>query len=107
MKMDYSDIKSDVLDHFKQLTETPYPEDLLRELADSACPVYYSDIIKDWQEMPNEYTDSWQEFIEPTQDTTIFSLMSADLFNYYDDQYRTAFAELTKDIEETEELETA
>jgi hypothetical protein len=34
--------------------------------------------------------------------------MSADLFNYYDDQYRTAFAELTKDIEETEEeLENA
>jgi hypothetical protein len=99
MRMNYTDIKSDILDHWDQLAENNYPEDLLRELADSACPVYYSDIIKDWQEMPSEYTDSWQEFIEATQDTTIFSLMSADLFNYYDSEYTRIFNEITEQKE--------
>jgi hypothetical protein len=98
--MNYTDIKGDILDHWDQLAETAYPEDLLRELADSACPVYYSDIIKDWQEMPSEYTDSWQEFTEATQDTTIFSLMSADLFYYYDAQYTEIFNEVKTEKEE-------
>ena len=108
MNMDYSDIKSDIIDHWEQLKDHAYPEDLLTELADSACPVYYSGILQDWSEMPNNFTDSWQEFIEPTQDTTIFSLMSADLFNYYDTQYREIFAEVRHDKEqEEEELENA
>jgi hypothetical protein len=111
MNMDYSDIKSDIIDHWEQLSEMAYPEDLLTELADSACPVYYSGILQDWSEMPNNFTDSWQEFqefIELTQETTIFSLMSADLFNYYSDRYRDIFAEVRHDKEqESEELENA
>lgn len=109
MNMNYSDIKQDILDHWEQLQEKAYPEDLLRELADSACPVYYSDIIKDWQEMPNDFTDSWQDFIEPDKDTTIFSLMTADLYNYYEDAYFTIYAEIRhdKEQEESEELENA
>jgi hypothetical protein len=98
--MNYTDIKSDILDHWDQLAENNYPEDLLTDLASSACPVYYSDVIKDWQEMPNEFTDSWQEFTEATQDSTIFNLMSADLFNYYDSEYQRVFAEIEKEKEE-------
>jgi hypothetical protein len=102
MRMNYTDIKGDILDHWEQLAEMAYPDDLLRELADSACPVYYSDIMTDWQEMPNEFTDQWQEFVEATQDTTIFSLMSADLFNYYD----TKYTEVYNDIKTTKEEES-
>jgi hypothetical protein len=98
--MNYSDIKSDILDHWEQLAEMAEPSDLLRELADSACPIYYSDIATDWQEMPSEFTDSWQEFIDPTPDTTIFSLMSADLFNYYDTEYTRIFNEITEQKED-------
>jgi hypothetical protein len=107
MYFDNSDIKGDILDHWEQLTEKAYPEDLLTELAESACPVYYSDIIKDWQEMPNEFTDSWQEFTEATQGTTIFTLMGWDLWNYYQDAYRKVFAEVSQDKEQEGELENA
>ena len=108
MRMDYSDIKGDIIDHWEQLSEMAHPEDLLTELGESACPVYYSDIIKDWQEMPNEYTDSWQEFVHAEQDTTIFSLMGWDLWNYYTNEYRRVFAEVRQDKEQEEnELETA
>jgi hypothetical protein len=100
MRMNYSDIKSDILDHWDQLADSNYPTDLLTQLADSACPVYYSEIVKDWQEMPSEFTDNWQEFTEATQDTTIFSLMSADLFNYYDIEYNRIFSEIAKEKEE-------
>jgi hypothetical protein len=100
MYFDNSDIKGDILDHWEQLQDRAYPEDLLSELAESACPVYYSDIIKDWQEMPNEFTDSWQEFAEATKETSIFTLMGWDLWNYYQDAYRRIFAEVSQDKEQ-------
>ena len=104
MNMDYNDIKNDIIDHWEQLSEMAHPEDLLTELADSACPVYYSGILKDWTEMPNAFTDSWQESTEPTQNTTIFSLMLIDLFNYYNAEYAEIFDEV-KDEKESEETE--
>lgn len=97
-----SDIKGDILDHWEQLQDKAHPEDLLTELAESACPVYYSDIIKDWQEMPSEFNDSWQEITAPTQDTTIFSLMGWDLWNYYQDSYRRIFSKVAEEKEELE-----
>jgi hypothetical protein len=98
--MNHSDIKQEILDNWAELEESAYPDDLLREMADSACPVYYSDIMTDWQEMPNEFTDSWQEFVEISQDSTIFSLMSADLFNYYDTEYTRIYNEIKETKEE-------
>ena len=95
--MDYSDIKLQLIEQWEELENSKYPEDLLREMADSACPIYYGEIIKDWQEMPTRFTDTWQEFIEPTQGTTIFSLMSADLFNYYDSEYNRIYDEIEKE----------
>ena len=103
MRMNYTDIKQEILDNWAELEESAYPDDLLREMADSACPVYYSDIIKDWQEMPSEFNDQWQEFTEVSQDSTIFSLMTADLFNYYD----TKYTEVYNDIKTTKEEENA
>ena len=109
MYMDNSDIKSDILDNWEQLAEMAHPEDLLTEMAESACPVYYSDIIKDWQEMPSEFNDSWQENgIQTTEKTTIFGLMGWDLYFYYENQYQTIFTEIRLDKEqEQEELENA
>jgi hypothetical protein len=101
MYFNNTDIKSDILDHWEQLAEMADPNDLINELAESACPVYYSDIMKDWQEMPKEYNDSWQENgIPTTEKTTIFSLMSWDLYFYYESQYHTIFSEIKMDKEE-------
>lgn len=107
MNMDYSDIKQDIYDHLEELKESAYPEDLLNELADSACPVYYNQIMKDWAEMPSEFNDMCQEY-GTTENSTIFSLMSADLFHYYRTQYSEIFAEIMHDEEQREsELENA
>jgi hypothetical protein len=102
-----SDIKSDILDHWEQLQDKAYPEDLISELAESACPVYYSDIIKDWQEMPSEFNDSWKHNgIGTTEETTIFGLMGWDLYFYYEDAYQRMYAEI-KEEKATLELEEA
>jgi hypothetical protein len=104
MKMNYKDIKNDILDHWEQLAESPHPEDLINELAESACPVYYSDILKDWQEMPSEWNDSWQENgIPTTEKTTIFGLMGWDLYFYYESQYNVAYTEIKEEKEESGE----
>jgi hypothetical protein len=109
MYFNNSDIKNDILTHWEQLKDSPYPEDLLTELAESACPVYYSDIIKDWQEMPSEFNDSWQDNgIPTTEQTTIFGLMGWDLYFYYENQYQTIFTEIRLDKEQEQaELENA
>jgi hypothetical protein len=99
MNMDYSDIKADLLDNWAHFADMPYCQDLITELAESAIPIYYSQIIKDWQEMPNEYTDSWKETTEATNDSTIYSLMGVDLYNYYQDTYRQVYAELKQEAD--------
>lgn len=101
--MDYSDIKADILDNWAQLSEMPYYQDLLTELAESAMPIYYSDIIQDWREMPDEYTDTWKETSQADGDSTIYSLMGVDLWNYYQDTYRQAYAEVKQEQEQTAE----
>jgi hypothetical protein len=99
--MNYTDIKSDILDHWDQLADMSSPEDLVTELAESACPIYYSDIMKDWQEMPSEYNDSWKENgIPTTEETTIFGLMGWDLYFYYESQYMVAYTEIKEEKEE-------
>ena len=99
MNMDYLYIKREILDNWTELEESEDPEDLLREMADSACPIYYSEIMKDWAEMPSEYNDTWQEFTELGRDTPILSLMSADLFHYYDTQYTEIYNEVKTEKE--------
>jgi hypothetical protein len=103
MRMDYNDIKKEIEENWEDLEASSYPEDALKEMADSACPVYYHEVIKDWQEMPNEFTDNWQEFIDPTTETTIFSLMSADLFCFYDSEYTRIYNEIKEEKEEGKE----
>ncbi len=97
-----SDIKQDIYDHLDQLKDSAYPEDLLNELADSATPVYYGEIIKDWQEMPSEFNDSWQD-LGTDGSAGILTLMQMDLFNYYHDSYRRIFSEVMHDTEESED----
>lgn len=95
-----SDIRTELLNEWQQLQDSPYPEDLLDQFIDSALPVYYSDIIKDWQEMPNDFTDTWQDLTDG-KGHSIFQLMSYDLWNYYSDRYHTIYNELLEEKETT------
>lgn len=100
-----TEIRREIIENWQQLTDTAYPSDLLTEWAGSTVPVYYHQIISDWQEMPNEFTDSWEEFGLP-QEVTITGLMSMDLFNYYLNRYTAIYSEIKEEMEESE-LENA
>jgi hypothetical protein len=94
----YEDIKQELLDDWEHVTESR-----LHEYAESNTPVYYSAIMREWQELPMEDTDAWKEYgLEITSETTIFSLMSADLNLYYQGLVEKAFEEITEEKEEQE-----
>ena len=99
MRMNYSDIKQELKDNWEQFASNQYPDDLLTEFADSACPVYYGEIIRDWQEMPSEFSDVWCE--EGYTGNTITALMTYDLFNYYRHEYHKIYNELCEEMEAT------
>ena len=100
MKMNHSDIKQEIIDNWQHLMANAYTQidDRLAEMADSAVPVYYSDIISDWQEMDNEFVDSWQELGQP-ESLNITNLMTIDLCNYYRHQYDTIYYEVLEEKE--------
>jgi hypothetical protein len=94
----YEDIKQELLDDWEHVTESR-----LHEYAESNTPVYYSGIMKEWQELPMEDTDAWKEYgLEINSETTIFSLMSADLNLYYQGLVEKAFEEIQKEKGEQE-----
>tara|TARA_R110001606_G_scaffold129324_1_gene264152 strand:+ start:144 stop:467 length:324 start_codon:yes stop_codon:yes gene_type:complete len=92
----HNDIKTEILADWQQFEDANYPEDILTEYAESAVPIYYSEIIEEWQAMPSEFDDSWQE-LGTDGSATITTLMQLDLFNYYRDAYLVAFDELAKE----------
>ena len=89
-------IKAEILDHIEQLRETQYPEDLLRELAESNVPIMNGDIISEWQDMPYEFDNGWQEFgfDESFESGGIYSLMAIDLQLYYESQFLEVWEEV-------------
>lgn len=102
MRMNYTDIKDELLENWEQLEQSSDPHDLLNQFADSALPIYYGDTIRDWQEMPHEFTDSWQEFYEATggaESKGICDLMRVDLWNYYTAEYTRIYNQILDENE--------
>lgn len=96
-----TDIEQEIRDNLAELRESNYPEDMLNEWADSAVPVYTSDIIKDWAEMPSVFDDVWQEAFTATEEgTTIVKLMTIDLYNYYQNTYTRIYNEILEEEED-------
>lgn len=101
MRFTYAEIKKDLLDNWETITDSTWPEDYLDEFADGYIPVYTNEIIKDWQEMPSEFDNFWQDY-GITKDTTIPDLMKIDLFNYYRNLAQTAYNEILTELEDEE-----
>jgi hypothetical protein len=94
----YAEIKSELLDEWEHLTESR-----LHEYAESCTPIYYADIADEWQELPQENSDAWQEYgIEFTPETTIVGLMTTDLHLYYFALVEKAYAEIMEEKQEEE-----
>lgn len=70
------------------------------EFIDSYLPIYYSDTISEWQNMPNEYNDRGSAEFGTGEDINIYNLMNLDLYLYYSD----LFAEAVKEVEDELEL---
>jgi len=85
MRFTYDEIKKAIEEEWGELADDVYPEDRLEEMADGFVPIYDNEIISDWAEMPNEYTDNWKEQYEGTlpPELGITALMATDLYSYY------------------------
>ena len=84
----YEEIKEELLNDWDNISE-----DDIHQIADGYVPVYYGEIISEWQDLPMEHTDTWQDF-GINNDTSIFTLMGYDLFNYYYQLTDKAFSEI-------------
>ena len=90
----YEYIKQENLSEWDTITE-----DDIHQIAEGYVPVYYNEIISEWQELPMEHTDTWQDF-GISEDTTIFTLMGYDLFNYYYQLADKAFSEIKEELDD-------
>lgn len=89
MRFTYEEIKKEISQNFGEIIR-----DDLSEWAEGFLPVYYSDILKDWSEMPSEFDNQWRDGVEITKETTLYDLMSFDLFMYYLEKANQAYEEI-------------
>ena len=68
------------------------------EFVDSYLPIYYHEIVKEWQDMPGEYDDRGAQELGTDGSIGIIGLMSLDLYLYYTD----IFYEAVKAVESEE-----
>ena len=96
MYFELDEIKALISDEYTETTE-----DALSEIADTVTPVYYSDVIKDWAEMPSEFNDSWKEYGYNTDllEGGILSLMAADLYFYNFARVQAIWSELKEEAD--------
>lgn len=96
-------IKQQMKDEFKTEIEKDYVT--LEEIRDNAgewidgyLPVYYNQIVEEWQKMPSEYNDRGAAELGQGGDVTIYNLMSLDLYVYYLDIFNEALTELEEEL---------
>jgi hypothetical protein len=76
------EVNEEVANEWHWIKDEKYPEDMAHQLADSALPIYYADIVRVWQELPAEYSNKYTELRTDLPDT-IYELMTDDLYLYY------------------------
>ena len=97
-------IKQQMKDEFKTEMEKGYVtlekiQQNSGEWIDGYLPVYYNQIVEEWQKMPSEYNDRGSAELGMGQEVTIYNLMSLDLYVYYLDIFNEAIAELEEELE--------
>ena len=100
----YNTIKQAMKSEFKTEIEKGYItleeiQDNSGEWVDGYLPVYYNEIVEQWQKMPSEYNDRGVAELGQTGTETIYNLMSLDLYVYYTDIFNEAIAELEEELE--------
>jgi hypothetical protein len=92
----FNEIKEQVTENLEEILSSKDPEAFLNELADGFVPIYDSDIISEWVELPAEDSDQWKELGYDTQrnEGGIVSLMQIDLVVYYINGFTKAWEEI-------------
>jgi hypothetical protein len=92
------EIKAELLENAEQIRDNG---DNLAEWVDGFCSPYYSDTLKDWVDMDDEYRDRWKEFGYDANrnDGGILQLMAVDVWFYYDELTRQVWAEIEEERE--------
>ena len=73
------------------------------EWIDGYLPIYYNQIVEEWQAMPSEYNNRGSaELGHLGQEIDIYNLMSLDLYVYYSDIFNEAVTELEEEMEMSE-----
>lgn len=93
-------VKERILEVIDEIKNATYAEDLVNELADSECPIYYNHIIAEWTELSPDDSNEFGEIMTPNEKTTIYDLMSADLWIYYRNLFLSVYNEILEEQEE-------
>jgi len=88
-----TEINKEIWGDREHILSQTYPEDSASDYADSACPIYYGDIIETWGQLPDEYSNKFHEVISELPDR-IENLMNTDIYLYYQMLYSGAVQNL-------------
>ena len=81
-------------------------EDNISEYADGLVPIYYADIVKEWQENNGDVRGlAHEQGLDEGSEGDAYKLMSMDLYCYYDQQLREDYQKLI-DLMDEQEAET-
>lgn len=73
-------------------------EDRSGEIIDSHLPIYNSEIIEEWRNMPAEYDDRGRAELGHMGEVTIIGLMTLDLYVMYSDLLNRAMKEIKEEV---------
>jgi hypothetical protein len=94
------EIRTRILDDIDEITKADFVIDQIEELADSEVPIYYSDIIAEWTQLSPDDSNEFGEIMTPDQNTTIYDLMSVDLWIYYRKTFLSVYNDILDEQEE-------
>lgn len=97
------EIKTRIFDEIDEITKANFVIDQIESLADSACPIYYNDIIAEWTELSPDDRNEFGEIMTPDKNTTIYDLMSAALWLYYKREFLSVYNEILDEQEQAGE----
>ena len=87
------EIRKEIQADKEYLLADNYPQDRATEYADSAVPVYYYQIVSDWNELETDDQNQFGEVVSELP-SRIEDLMKVDLYLFYLNAYTIAINEL-------------
>jgi hypothetical protein len=99
----YSEIMQEIKQEITNGETLEEIRDRSHEIVDNYVPVYNNRVLEEWQSMPSDYDNRGSaELGHNCQDINIISLMSADLYLYYQDLVSQVISDLEQELESVE-----